>query len=242
MLLLDAHVHVYPDYDRGILLDSVLGNLSAKAKPEDSLAMVLVEREGVDVFGEWARGEGLPEGWSATPLDPTAVRLRSPSGGDLYAFAGRQIACAERLEILGVCTRAPVPDGVSCAEAIAAVRESGGVPVLAWGVGKWLFKRAKIVQSLLADNEPSALPLCDTSLRPVFWPRPAAMRGARPVLCGSDPLPRPGEEVQAGRYACAIPVDIGGDSPSALLRNAVAGATMQPVGHRSSPLEFLKRR
>ena len=241
-MLLDAHVHVYPDYDRGILLGSALGNLSAKAKPGDSLAMVLVEREGVDVFGEWARGEGLPEGWSAKPLDPTAVRLRNQHGGELFVFAGRQIACAERLEILGVCTRAPVPDGVSCAEAIAAVRESGGVPVLSWGVGKWLFKRAKIVQSLLAGNEPSALPLCDTSLRPVFWPRPAAMRGARPVLCGSDPLPRSGEEVQAGRYACANPVDIAGPNPSALLRDAVVKGPMQPIGRRSSPLEFLQRR
>ena len=240
-MLLDAHVHVYPDYDRGILLGSALGNLSANAKPGDSLAMVLVEREGVDVYGEWARGEGLPEGWSAMPLDPTAVRLRSPRGSELFVFAGRQIACAERMEILGVCTRVPVPDGVSCAEAIAAVRESGGVPVLAWGVGKWLFKRAKIVQSLLAGNAPSALPLCDTSLRPVFWPRPAAMRGARPVLCGSDPLPRSGEETQAGRYACAIPVDIAGPNPSALLRDAIGKGPVQPIGRRSSPMEFLRR-
>ena len=242
MLLLDAHVHVYPDYDRGVLLRSALRNLSAKAGPDDFLAMVLVEREGVDVFGEWSRGEGLPKGWTATPIDPTAIQLRHERDGALLVFAGRQIACAERLEILGVCTRVPTPDGVPCAKAIAAVRDSGGIPVLAWGVGKWLFQRAKIVQSLLTANGPSALPLCDTSLRPVFWPRPAAMRGARPVLCGSDPLPHPGEEVQAGRYACAIPVDIAGPNPSALLRSAVVKGPVQPIGRRSSPLEFLKRR
>ena len=241
MLLLDAHVHVYPDYDRGVLLRSALRNLSARARSGDSIAMILVEREGVDVFGEWSRGEGLPKGWTATPIDPTAIQLRHERDGAIVVFAGRQIACAERLEILGVCTRVPTPDGVPCAEAIAAVRDSGGVPVLAWGVGKWLFHRAKIVQSLLTANEPSALPLCDTSLRPVFWPRPAAMRGARPVLCGSDPLPQPGEEVQAGRYACAIPVDIAVPNPSALLLHTIAKGGATPVGRRSSPLEFLRR-
>lgn len=241
MLLLDAHVHVYPHYDVGVLLDSMLRrSLRIYALPF-STGMVLVEREGVDVFGEWARGEGLPEGWTATSIDPTAVRLRG--GGELTVFAGRQIACAERLEILGVCTRAPIRDGVSCEEAIAAVRESGGMPVLAWGVGKWLFKRAKIVQSLLADNEPSELPLCDTSLRPVFWPCPAAMRDPRrPVLCGSDPLPRPGEEAQVGRYTSWIPVDIRVDNPSALLLDAIRKGGFGSFGDRSSLREFLRRR
>ena len=242
MLLLDAHVHVYPDYDRGVLLQSALRHLAAWATSDDALGIVLVEREGVDVFGEWACGEGLPEGWSAATLDPTAVRLRNDRGGELTVFAGRQIACAERLEILGVCTRAPVPDGVTCEEAITAIQDSNGLPVLAWGVGKWLFRRAKVVQSLLDAHAPEALPLCDTSLRPVFWPRPAAMRGARPVLCGSDPLPRSGEEVQAGRYACAISVDITGSRPSATLLSVIAKGGFQPVGTRSTPLEFLRRR
>ena len=242
MLLLDAHVHVYPEYDRAVLLGSALRHLSARATPGDALALVLVEREGVDVFGEWEAGKGLPDGWTATAIDPTAVRLRYDRGGVMTVFAGRQVACAERLEILGVCTRAPVPDGVSCEEAVAALRASGGVPVLAWGVGKWLFKRAKLVRSLLAAHAPDALPLCDTSLRPVFWPRPAAMRGVRPVLCGSDPLPRLGEERQAGRYACAVPVDIAGPNPSALLRGALAKRGIQPVGQRSGPVEFLRRR
>ena len=242
MLLLDAHVHVYPDYDRGVLLQTALRQLAARSTPGDALAMLLVERQGVDVFGEWSRGEGLPDGWSATALDPTAIRLHCDRGGDLTVFAGRQIACAERLEILGVCTRAPIPDGVTCEEAIKAIQDSGGLPVLAWGVGKWLFRRAKLVQSLLDAHAPETLPLCDTSLRPVFWPRPAAMRGARPVLCGSDPLPRPGEEVQAGRYACAIPADITGSSPSKLLLDAIAKGGIQPIGKRSTPFEFLRRR
>ena len=241
-MLLDAHVHAYPFYNAGALLASAVDGLGALASPGDALGIVLVERDGQDVFGDWAAGRGLPPGWSATPLDPTALQLRREDGGTLTVFAGRQIACAERLEILGICTRAKIPDGVSCREAIDALVADGGVPALAWGVGKWLFGRARVVRSLLADYPAEKLPLCDTSLRPVFWPRSAAMRNPdRPVLCGSDPLPRAGEEFQTGRYACAVPVDISGPNPSELLRGALRRGGIRPVGHRSSPLEFLRR-
>ena len=241
MLLLDAHVHVYPFYDTGALLASALERLGTLAAPGDTLGIVLVEREGMDVFGAWSRGEGLPPRWSATLLDASTVQLRLEGGGTLNVFAGRQVACAERLEILGICTRAPVPDGVPCQEAIDALTADGGAAALSWGVGKWLFHRARVVRQLLAANAPDRLLLCDTSLRPVFWPRPAAMRAPRAVLCGSDPLPRVGEEPQVGRYACAVPVDLAGPNPSGLLLGALRRGALRPAGRRSSPVEFLRR-
>ena len=241
-MLLDAHVHVYPFYNAGALLDSAMDKLAALASPGDALGIVLVEREGQDVFGAWSRGENLPPRWSAAAIDPAALRLRRDNDGTLAVFAGRQIACAERLEILGIGTRAPIPDGVPCREAIDAILADGGLPALAWGVGKWLFGRARIVRDLLAAYPPETLPLCDTSLRPVFWPRPAAMRDPRrPVLCGSDPLPRAGEETQAGRYASAVSADVAGSDPTAQLLRALRLGGVRPVGHRSSPLEFLRR-
>lgn len=241
MLILDAHVHVYPFYDAGALLSATMKQLAALAEPGDELGVVLVERQGMDVFGDWARGVGLPPHWSATGIDPTAVRLRLEHGGSLVVFAGRQIACTERLEVLGIGTRVPVPDGVGCQAAIDEIEADGGVPALAWGVGKWLLGRAGIVRRLLAANAPGRLVVCDTSLRPSFWPRPAAMRGERAVLCGSDPLPRPGEEKQSGRYACAVPVDITGPHPSDLLRRAIRQGGLVPRGRRSAPMEFLRR-
>ncbi len=241
MLVLDAHVHVYPFYDQAALLSGAVERLGAMAGKDDAIGIVLVEREGVDVFGEWAAGR-LPEGWRATRLDERAMRLESGEH-KLLVFAGRQIACAERLEILGVGTRVAVKDGVRCEEAIDAVEGDGGLPVLAWGVGKWLFGRARTVRELLRRHAPDTLALCDTSLRPVFWPKPAAMRGGvRPVLCGSDPLPRKGEEAQAGRYACEVAMDLPASEPTERLISQLRAGGLVPRGHRSTAVEFLRRR
>ena len=241
MLLLDAHVHVYPFYDQAVLLSGAVERLGAIAGKDDAIGIVLVEREGVDVFGEWAAGR-LPEGWSATRLDDRSMRLESASGRGLHVFAGRQIACAARLEILGVGTRVAVKDGVRCEEAIEAVAADGGLPVLAWGVGKWLLGRAGTVRELLLRHAPDTLALCDTSLRPVFWPKPAAMRGGvRPVLCGSDPLPRKGEEAQAGRYACEVAMELPVSEPTKRLILQLRAGGLVPRGRRSSAVEFLRR-
>lgn len=241
MLLLDAHVHVYPFHDAGKLLSGAVGRLAGFAPPGASLGIVLVERDGQDVFGQWAAGN-LPDGWSSVTLDRCAIRLDTERGERLHVFAGRQIACAERLEILGIGTRVPVPDGATCEEAIAAIAKDGGLPALSWGVGKWMFRRAGIVRRLLDRHEPEALALCDTSLRPSFWPRPAAMcAGSRPVLCGSDPLPRPGEERQAGRYACEVPLDLPSAEPSKMLISALRHGGLVPCGSRNSAVEFLSR-
>ena len=241
MLILDAHVHVYPFYNQATLLNGAAERLGAMASQGDTLGIVLVEREGVDVFGDWAAGR-LPEGWSATPLDGRSIRLVSDEERKLYVFAGRQIACRERLEILGIGTRVAVKDGVRCEEAIEAVEGDGGLPVLSWGVGKWLFGRARTVRSLLRDHAPDALALCDTSLRPVFWPKPSVMRGGiRPVLCGSDPLPRAGEESQAGRYACGVTMDFPSAEPAARLVSRIRVGGLVPRGRRSSAVEFLRR-
>jgi hypothetical protein len=242
MLILDAHVHVYPFYDAPALLRGAVVRLAALGSPGDTLGIVLVEREGVDVFSEWLAGRRLPDGWTATSLDAMALRLVSPQGERLHVFAGRQIACAERLEILGVGCRTAVPDGVPCEEAIGAIVGDGGLPVLAWGLGKWLFGRAAAVRRLLSAHPGGELPLCDTSLRPVFWPRPSAMRDpARPVLYGSDPLPKAGEEAQAGRYAGVVDVEMSSSDPTARLLARLRAGGLRAVGRRNSPAELLRR-
>lgn len=241
MLILDAHVHVYPFYDEAALLRGAVDRLSAMAASGDTIGIVLVEREGVDVFGKWASGK-VPDGWTVSQLDDRTIRLNGERGERLHVFAGRQIACAERLEILGIGCRTPVKDGVSCDEAIAAIEKDGGLPVLAWGVGKWMLGRARKVRKILRDHGPDTLALCDTSLRPVFWPMPAAMRdGIRPVLCGSDPLPKQGEEAQAGRYACEVSLELPAAEPAQRLIARIRVGGLRPRGRRSSALEFLKR-
>lgn len=241
MLILDAHVHVYPFYDEGVLLKSAVENLSRLATAEDQIGIALTEREGVNVFGKWADGK-VPDGWTVEQKEEPTLLLTSPEGKSLLVFAGRQIACREKVEILGIGTQVPVPDGVPCESAIISIENDDGIPILSWGVGKWVFPRSMVVKRLLEDYPVAELVVCDTSLRPTFWPQPKCMRdGYLPVLCGSDPLPQPGEEVQAGRYACGIRMEWPVEDPARALIGGIRLGFLEARGTRNSFREFWKR-
>jgi len=107
-------------------------------------------------------------------------------------------------------------------DVINAVSDTGGVPVLSWAPGKWLFKRKYIVRELIDCFSPSQMLIGDTTLRPALWMEPSLMRRAAEkgfsVLAGSDPLPFIGEEKYLGIYGSIIngPFDI--DKPISSIR------------------------
>lgn len=243
-VLVDSHVHIYPHYDAAMALSA----FAARVRDADAACgvMMLAEREGVDQFARWAEG-AAPPGYAVAPSDATALVLRKPGQPDIVIVAGRQIACAERVEILALATRATFCDGTPAHQAVAESLAAGALPALAWGVGKWLFKRAAVVAGLLNAFPCADLAIADPSLRPVFWPTPRPMAKAaasgRRVLAGSDPLPPKGEAARIGQYAdLAATASLDFAAPltpqiAALLR----GAPLRPVGRRAGPLEFLRR-
>jgi hypothetical protein len=250
MLVIDTHIHVYPHYDVAAVLSAVRRNARLAVPQDDSFtaALVLVERAETDVFGDWREGRRLPEGVTVNGIDQTALRLAFPDGGRLIVLAGRQIACRERVEVLGLGCQVEIADGTPAEEAIAGIAAAGGVPVLAWGVGKWMFGRARVVRRLLKRFGPAHLLLGDTSLRPVFWPEPMLMRRARRagrrVLAGSDTLPPAGEERMAGRYVTFLETSC---PPGGTVSDWIRGALRNPAvrlgvaGRRNSLREFISR-
>ncbi len=251
MLLIETHAHYYPCYRPGRWFDALESNALRWLPPsrDASLAVVLVEREGQSVFAAWSGGQGLPEGAVVRAVDATALRIERPGHGPVTVLAGRQVACRERVEVLGLgCVSAP-PDGAPIEAAIEGVREAGGLPVLAWGVGKWLFGRGRTVADVLGRHAPSELLVGDSSLRPAIWPEPAPMRraarrGGR-VLAGSDPLPRAGEEQWLGRYVTAVEGRFRAEAlTSALLLATIADPRLEllRLGRRASVPEFVRRR
>ena len=164
----------------------------------------------------------------------------------MAVVAGRQIACAERVEILALGTRATFRDGLPASDAVAAALDAGALPVLAWGVGKWLGARARLVESLLRRWPAEDLALGDTSLRPVFWPTPGPMAQAptlgRRVLHGSDPLPPAFEESRAGQYGDLADDVLPPDRPlAAKLLSVLRDDDLRPAGRRAGPFQFLRR-
>ena len=249
---LDAHAHLYPFYDVPRLLLAALDQMPRTA-PTDQRVLCLAERADCSFFQSLAQDEiRLPgDRWRIVAWDPDGgVKIRHlPDHRDLWIMAGRQIVSAERIEVCGLFSDAPIADGLPAREIIRAILDTGGLPALDWAPGKWLFNRGRLVRALVAEFPPAQLILIDTSLRFHGWPASrlyaAARQQGRAVLAGSDPLPFAGEEALAGSYRCTFSIPAPDDSTRlvAPLKAALTAGAL-PIefgGHRGSPLSVLRR-
>ncbi len=244
MIFFDAHVHLYPSHDRDLLLDTLAAN-AARLAPGATAALALMRRAGQPGLEETlARGGGR---WRRVRAPDAHCAVASDGRSEVYLFAARQVAARERLEALGLFGEAEIPDGLTLEESLARLRAAGLLPVLAWGLGKWLGARGRLVRAVIAANIPQELLLGDSALRPAFWgtPRPmaAARRRGLRVLYGSDPLPRSGEESVAGRYATLVEGDLDSAAPTASLRRLLLDGrvALRPAGKRHGLLATLSR-
>jgi len=242
--LADTHVHVYPVHDAARLIGGAARRLRSLARsPDVALALFLTEAAGCDFFNRVRAGaQSIGPGFSvAASAELEALEIAGPVGR-IWMLAGRQIIARERIEILALACGSMIPDGLPAAEAVRQVMAAGGVPVLAWAPGKWMFKRASLVQDLLQQFGPRELLLGDSSLRMTGWPEPACMR-SRITVAGSDPLPFPGDEDQAGRYATSMQVAFNPQRPVSSLRAVLLdpAANITRSGHRNDPWTMVRR-
>ncbi len=236
-LIADTHVHLYPVHDVEQLMASARARLGRYAEtPTPLIALFLTEGEGFDAFD-------MLRGSPGTMCGDEREAIRYRVGEEmLWIIAGRQIVTRERVEILSLICAEKIPDGLPVSEVVRRVHQAGGVPVLAWAPGKWMFKRATVVRRLLDDFGPEELLLGDSSLRPIGWLEPRAMK-TRKTLAGSDPLPFPGEEDQAGRYGIRTPVDFDEKHPASSLRSALLNpdVPVERVGSRNTSWSMAHR-
>ncbi|MBU4248658.1 MAG: hypothetical protein KKG09_03755 [Verrucomicrobia bacterium] len=253
----DGHLHVYPQFRLDQAFDSLMANLDCNARdfwlsdPQDTVRLAFLT-EGSDCrFFEQLR-DGTVNSAAAgleivAPREALSLTLIHRGSRKLCLIAGRQIVTRERLEVLGLAMRESIPDGLSVRETISRIVASGGIPVLPWAPGKWLFGRGRLVRELVAAGQSGTLVLGDSSLRPSGWPEPASMRLARArglmILPGSDPLPLPGEERQMGAYGFVYEGPFDPEHPADSVRALLAGDPTRsiPAGRRNNLLQVISR-
>lgn len=250
-LIIDSHIHIYGFHQTHVTLESLVTNLSALSAEALAVAC-LTESADCHVFDE-LKTQSDPEVARRFNIDyrDGALELKANTpdktqGPSLILLPGQQIITQNNLEVLSLATSERIENRLDEAETISRVLAAGGVPVVAWSVGKWFGRRGKIVNQLLDDFRPDQFVLGDTLLRPIGWATPIIMRRAQKkgfkVLCGSDPFPLGGEEVQAGRYASLIDFDPESQTPSQAIQNLL-NSPSQPnsVGRRGSVFSTLRR-
>ena len=256
----DGHVHVYPAYDILLVLRNLIQNLDRLAAAGFGGAKTmgagiqklafLAESRQHNFFGSLQNRDQalIRQGIEITGgPDPICVTVVLRAVGRICLVAGRQIVTRERLEILALAMRTMIPDGLPAGEVIRRVIEAGGIPVLAWSPGKWLFARRRSVRDLIASDQGRVLRLGDTTLRPTLWPEPALMKLARargmPVIPGSDPLPFAGEERFAGTYGFVYQGAFDATQPAASVRRMLSApqAALTPAGVRCGAWDVMRR-
>lgn len=244
----DTHVHIYPHYAVGQLLNAACRHLRLVAPAAERYALCLTERAGHSAFADFAAGTRAVPGWTFQPAaEPHLLRAQSDQGAHLYLLAGRQIITAERLELLALGTDNRIPDGQPARTVLDLARKSDALPVLPWGLGKWLGARGDLVRQLVNEAQPGDVALADTYLLPAYAPRPpvlreAARRGFR-ILAGTDPLDRADEEDIAGRYGVEVEGAWSDAAPTSALLDLLRDARhpLRIIGRRGSLCETLKR-
>lgn len=257
-LMIDGHVHIYDCYDLEIFFQNAIANLdyyyNTTYKSDIPYVRVLLLTEGKqnDFFAKW-REDGVFPNESGFRFvgtkEETSLVLTKKGVPQCYLICGRQIVTRENVEILSVASNQIILDGLPTATVIDRLLEKAEPAVLAWGFGKWLFKRARLIEQLIATYRTRYVLLGDNSGRPTFWPFPQLFKLAQKrrfaLTAGSDPLPFPSEIAKVGTFGFTIEGDFDEYLPAASIRNLLTAQDIenriQHFGKRDNFSAFWKR-
>lgn len=259
MIYVDAHVHVHPCYRLEQVLDSTVKNFTNEQKKNtpdvaDIFVLMLAEMEGSNFFSQLYNEQHkttglLPPGWEIVgtqELDSCILRNRKLPDMMLVVIAGRQIVSEEKIEVLALGTIATFAARMPVGRAVVTIKNHDALPVLPWGVGKWLGARGKIITELLGRVSSQDLFIGDNGGRPVFWPAPLQFKLATKrritMLPGSDPLGFSGDEKRIGSFGGTIAGEISLTTPCEDLKKLLLSGNYQvtPYGRRQGVITFWK--
>lgn len=258
LLLLDAHVHFYDCFDPGLFLDSAHANFARTARrlgnAENFLGVLLLsEGSRENWFSKLMESCGPDADASAASIGDWAIETTSESmslvanhadAARLVIVAGRQVATADRLEVLALCTDRSFGDGQPTDETLRQVGDAGAVAVVPWGAGKWLGHRGTILRDLMERSDGGRFFLGDNSARPVFWRNPEHFEIARQlgirILPGTDPLPFRSESRRPGSFGFAMRGELSNETPARDLKRLLVDpqANIEPYGKLEGPVRF----
>ncbi len=257
-ILIDGHIHIHPSVNIDILLDAAWQNFTSvitQLFPEStsySYVLLLAEGKKNNIFQEICHLAKISSGntsqtwhFERTAEDNSIFAIQEEK--KILLVAGRQLISSEKLELLSLFSPQLFPDyEYSLNELASRVTRDGGLPVLAWGVGKWLGYRGKVIQSFINQPSVSLFFVGDNGNRPVFWPYPKLLASSEkngiPSIAGSDPLPIVKHEQRAGSYGTAVKSNIlSVNHPAAELRQLlISTKEFIPFGKRVGYIQFFK--
>lgn len=244
MIVLDGHVHLHSIFDREMVLDQALRNFSVASGEMSTRGidrvLLFADPQGnrsLERFFDLA--SDAPDGrWRVTEsAEPISARAMKSCGESVILISGSQVQTSEGLEILALACSFDNQPSLSASDTIGAVAAAGGIPVLPWGFGKWMFKRRQSVLGILEALEPSSYFLGMTEKRPERWHHDrlwahAAQMGVR-NLQGTDPFPMIHQANIVGTFGSFLEATLDPDRPAQNLRELLLSPQTQPTAYGS---------
>jgi hypothetical protein len=198
-------------------IESVIDSAYRNSRPlasgdHDGCALFVADPDGVQGYRrllecarELKEKVSSPPSWGMLDEDGRSFRIQHSSGASIAAIQGQQVITGEGLEVLAIGPTGFVTSGQSLAKTVDQIRGFNGLSILAWGVGKWIGRRGRLVTDfVLSERGAPDIMLADNGGRPAIWHFVRQFSVAREygvrILAGSDPLPISGEERRIGSY------------------------------------------
>ncbi len=255
-LMVDGHVLFYSCYDPAKFFDAAVNNMDAMFHSiypnDDKFIKILLFTEGKqnDYFSQFRSNgiDGQPSDYTfERTSEDCSLILKKKNKTLCYIMAGRQIVTKEGLEVLSVLSSQKIPDGLPIEEVLQELISKRNIAVLAWGVGKWFFKRGKTIKRIIERYHSPYLFIGDSSARPSFWPIPKLYNIAEKhdvgIIRGSDPLPFMEEINRVGTFGFIIEGNWQEGKPAEYFRNILVAPDkiINNFGYQEKTANFLKR-
>lgn len=250
IIIADGHVHFHECFDIKNFFKAAWDNFFAESNKlgfEESFTGVLFLTESFNANWFLRFVELSVDGLKfERTREKNSLKAKFDDEKELILIAGRQIVSKENLEVLALGIDKIFGEGEPVSEIIRETVSRGGIPVIPWGVGKWMGKRGLIVTKLIKERNPSNYFLGDNSGRPIFWKNPSHFNEAKQrdilVLPGSDPLPFPSEYKKVGSFGFVIRDEVDLEFPAESIKLLLSNSEnpIQLYGTLENPIRFFK--
>ncbi len=248
-LLIDFHVHIHDIYNLEKFFESAFDNFNFHAKKKgikfSTGFLFLTEITGFDYFGKLANGKIVLRNFEISfPEEEISLCISNELQQKIFVVAGKQIVTKDKIEILALGTKNSFEENQQLNKTFREILQSGALPKLPWGVGKWLGNRKQIIEEFINENYKETFVIGDNSGRPIFWPEPGLFGLAKekniPVLRGTDPLNIPADENKVGSFGNILDCSIDFDYPAKSVLDVVKKMNSSPevFGKLENPVKF----
>jgi len=246
-LPVDGHVHFHRLDRVGETLDFAAANFSQVGCGGTNLqgVLMLVESHAEDVFGQLA-DVGVAGDWciSAVEREPQSL-LASSCGRTLLIICGRQIRCADGLEVLALGALQRYPQGADIERTLARVQADGHLAVVPWGFLKWRGARGDRIRDIIAGRPRGSLFFGDNGGRIEALGPPRLLQQAEQagfaLLPGTDPFPFGHDYRRVGSFGFVARAELDPAAPWTTLQHWLRERPdrVRPYGRALGPLKFV---